>query len=130
MKQTNDAGPRGEYHFHDAERMRFVVGASGLNLELFARWLGLRGSVRIRRVLLGHARLAPDLARLVHARLPPVDLGGLKPGAVRGSPAPAAARGSGGERGCGRLAVVACRVSLGGGAGGGGPGEGRVAPGR
>ena len=73
MKQTNDAGPRGEYHFHDAERMRFVVGASGLNLELFARWLGLRGSVRIRRVLLGQARLAPDLARLFNARVQPIE---------------------------------------------------------
>ena len=93
MKQTNDAGPRGEYHFHDAERMRFVVGASGLNLELFARWLGLRGSVRIRRVLLGQARLTPDLARLTHARFPQIDLEWLKTGEVGGSPAPESAGG-------------------------------------
>ena len=93
MKQTNDAGPRGEYHFHDAERMRFVVGASGLTRAFFAGGRGVGGWGRSRWVLLGLAGVAPDLARLIHARFPQIDLEWLKTGEVGGSPAPESAGG-------------------------------------
>ncbi len=80
----NNAGPCSEYHFHDAERIRFVIGASGFNPDIFARWLGLRNGTRIRRVLLGQARISADLARLIHARFPQIDLEWLKTGVVGG----------------------------------------------
>lgn len=94
MKQTNNAGPRSEYHFHDAERIRFVIGASGFNPDLFARWLGLRSGTRICRVLLGQARISADLARLIHARFPQIDLEWLKTGRVGGLRAPERADGA------------------------------------
>lgn len=91
MEEKSKVRKRSNYYFYDSERMRFVIGASGLNANLFARWIGLPDGELVHEVLVGREEMTPELARLIHTRLPQIDLGWLMTGRVGGMPAQKAA---------------------------------------
>lgn len=65
--------PRSNDYRYDDERLRFVLGATGLPTGTFARMIGLPDSELLYQIKSGKAPLSPLLAARIHACFPQFD---------------------------------------------------------
>lgn len=65
--------PRSNDYRYDDERLRFVLGATGLPVTTLARMIGLGNSEILFMIKHGKAPLSPWLAERIHAFFPQFD---------------------------------------------------------
>lgn len=82
--ETLKKRPRSNDYRYDDERLRFVLGATGLPVATFARLIGLPDSEALYEIKHGKAPLDPGLAARIHACFPQFDRQWLLTGKTEG----------------------------------------------
>lgn len=74
--------PRSNGYRNDAERLRFVIRATSLSSNAFARKIGLPDGEELYRIICNKAPITPALVARIRTYVPQIDAGWLLTGEV------------------------------------------------